>query len=110
MLKQVKDALRVKNAAFDDEVKDLIASCLADLRLAGACVATPEIYLVDWDEDTPELADPLIVRAIKLYAKANFGYIDTAQAARFQQAYDHLKCAMLFSGDYKEAEAGDGVE
>ena len=70
MLDKVKNALRVKTAAFDDEIQDLIDACKADLRLVG----------VNVPEDTPAegkeaaAGDPLITRAIVLYAKANFGY------------------------------------
>ena len=43
MLDKVKNALRVKTAAFDDEIQDLIDACKADLRLVG----------VNVPEDTP---------------------------------------------------------
>ena len=36
MLDKVKNALRVKTAAFDDEIQDLIDACKADLRLPKA--------------------------------------------------------------------------
>ena len=60
MLDKVKNALRVKTAAFDDEIQDLIDACKADLRLVG----------VNVPEDTPAegkeaaAGDPLITRAI----------------------------------------------
>ena len=38
MLDKVKNALRVKTAAFDDEIQDLIDACKADLRLVGVNV------------------------------------------------------------------------
>ena len=65
MLDKVKNALRVKTAAFDDEIQDLIDACKADLRLVG----------VNVPEDTPAegkeaaAGDPLITRAIVLYRK-----------------------------------------
>ena len=46
MLDKVKNALRVKTAAFDDEIQDLIDACKADLRLVG----------VNVPEDTPPKA------------------------------------------------------
>jgi hypothetical protein len=94
MLDKVKNALRVKTAAFDDEIQDLIDACKADLRLVG----------VNVPEDTPaegkEVAagDPLITRAIVLYAKANFGYSEDSE--KYRAAYDYLKCSLSLAGDY----------
>lgn len=94
MLDKVKNALRVKTAAFDDEIQDLIDACKADLRLVG----------VNVPEDTPAegreaaAADPLITRAIVLYAKANFGYSEDSE--KYRAAYDYLKCSLSLAGDY----------
>ena len=94
MLDKVKNALRVKTAAFDDEIQDLIDACKADLRLVG----------VNVPEDTPaegkEAAggDPFITRSIVLYAKANFGYSEDSE--KYRAAYDYLKCSLSLAGDY----------
>ena len=94
MLDKVKNALRVKTAAFDDEIQDLIDACKADLRLVG----------VNVPEDTPAegkeaaAGDPLITRAIVLYAKAKFGYSEDSEKNR--AAYDYLKCSLSLAGDY----------
>ena len=94
MLDKVKNALRVKTAAFDDEIQDLIDACKADLRLVG----------VNVPEDTPAegkeaaACDPLITRAIVLYAKANFGYSEDSE--KYRAAYDYLKCSLSLAGDY----------
>lgn len=94
MLDKVKNALRVKTAAFDDEIQDLIDACKADLRLVG----------VNVPEDTPAegkaatAGDPLITRAIVLYAKANFGYSEDSE--KYRAAYDYLKCSLSLAGDY----------
>lgn len=94
MLDKVKNALRVKTAAFDDEIQDLIDACKADLRLVG----------VNVPEDTPAegkeaaVSDPLITRAIVLYAKANFGYSEDSE--KYRAAYDYLKCSLSLAGDY----------
>lgn len=88
MLEKVKVALRkVKVDAFDDEIKDIIAACRLDLTLAGI------------SEDKAKLDDdPLITRAIILYAKAQFGYIENAEG--FQKSYDALKNSLTLAGDY----------
>lgn len=94
MLDKVKNALRVKTAAFDDEIQDLIDACKADLRLVG----------VNVPEDTPAegkeaaASDHLITRAIVLYAKANFGYSEDSE--KYRAAYDYLKCSLSLAGDY----------
>lgn len=94
MLDKVKNALRVKTAAFDDEIQDLIDACKADLRLVG----------VNVPEDTPAegkeaaAGDPLITRAIVLYAKTNFGYSEDSE--KYRAAYDYLKCSLSLAGDY----------
>ena len=93
MLDKVKNALRVKTATFDDEIQDLIDACKADLRLVG----------VNVPEDTPAegkeaAGDPLITRAIVLYAKANFGYSEDSE--KYRAAYDYLKCSLSLAGDY----------
>ena len=94
MIDKVKNALRVKTAAFDDEIQDLIDACKADLRLVG----------VNVPEDTPAegkeaaAGDPLITRAIVLYAKANFGCSEDSE--KYRAAYDYLKCSLSLAGDY----------
>lgn len=97
MLNRVKSALRIKTAAFDDEVQGLIYACLADLRLVGINVPEPpavgEASMAD---------DPLIARAVILYAKAHFGFSDDSE--KYQKAYDHLKCALSLAGDYHAVE------
>lgn len=87
MIERIKKALRISSNAFDDEVMDLIEGAKADLRMAG-------VYFVDE-------TDPLIARAITVYAKANFG-MDNPEADRFHNSYIMLKQHLSFSGDYRE--------
>lgn len=97
MLDKVKLALRISGSAFDDEVTDLINAAIADLRLVGIIV--PE------NAGSPEATgDPLISRAIVLYAKAEFGFNDDAE--KYRKAYDYLKCALSLAGDYIEESGG----
>lgn len=92
MIDKVKLALRLTGNAYDDEVNDLIDAAIADLRLVG-------IVIPDNEEGSPDVSgDPLLVRAVVLYAKAEFGY--DADAERYRKAYDYLKCALSLSGDY----------
>lgn len=85
MLSQVKIALRVTTTHFDGEIQALIDACKKDLQLAGVC---------NIKED-----DALIMRAVILYCKANFGY-DNPDSEKFQKSYDLLKCSLSLAGDY----------
>lgn len=85
----VKVRLRIKSAAFDDaEIRPLIEACLKDLARVGIAEASEE--------------DPLVVQAVVLYCKANFGFSDGQE--RYQAAYESLRDSMALSGDY----GGDG--
>lgn len=101
MLDKVKGALRISasTTAFDDEINGLIAAGKADLRLVGIVVpeeATPV------EGETAVAGDPLIERAVILYAKANFGFNDDSE--KYQKAYDYLKCSLSLAGDYNAVE------
>jgi uncharacterized phage protein (predicted DNA packaging) len=84
LLDDVKDALRVSDSEKDTEIGDLIAAALADLLLAGV---------------TADSTDPLVKRAVILFAKAQYGW-DNPEADRFQKCYDLLKASLSLSNDY----------
>lgn len=85
LLGKVKSALR-RPPNMDDELTDIINACREDLALVGVCCITAH--------------DPLIIRAVILYAKANFSF--SADSGMFQQAYDTLKISLSLSGNYKQ--------
>lgn len=86
----VKLHLRISsgNATLDTEVDGLIAAAEADLELSGVTV----------DE-----TDPLIVRAVCTYCKAQFGY-GNPDAERLQASYDAIKGHLSMATDYKAVE------
>ena len=88
MLEAVKLALRLTNTAFDDEVIALIEACKSDLKLAGI------VKIKD--------SDPLILRAVTLYAKAHFGYVEDGE--KYQKSYDSLKISLCLAGDYNHVQ------
>ncbi len=92
MLEIVRMELRITSTKLDDVVQGLIDAAKADLRLIG--IVSPDL------EEGSEAAasDPLIKRAIILFAKAGYGYND--DAPRHQEAYDNLKRVLSLSGDY----------
>lgn len=83
---KIKDALRIssKATAITTEIDDCIAACKLDLRQVG---------VVNVSE-----TDALIVRAITLYCKAEFGYND--KAVQFRASYDTLKMALAMMIEY----------
>lgn len=88
MLQSIKLALRIASTAFDSEISIIIESCKLDLQLAGVQKITE--------------TDPLIIRAVTLYAKANFGFQEDSE--KFQRAYDMLKSSLCLAGDYNAME------
>ncbi|WHP43832.1 head-tail connector protein [Lysinibacillus boronitolerans] len=85
MLNKIKQSLRITHNSLDNEIQDLIDAARADLRISG---------VVKLDE-----TDSLIIRAITVYSKANFG-LDNADSEKYQQSYDSLKTHLALSGEY----------
>ena len=92
MLEKIKKSLRITTDELNEEIEDLIEAAKIDLNISG----------VDKIEET----DKLIIRAVTLYCKAQFGY-DNPEADRFEQTYESLKTHLSMSSDYK---AGDEDE
>lgn len=88
LLDDVKLAVRIVNTAYDSELNDLIAACQNDLQLSGVTA-----------EKVTDTTDPMIKRAICVYAKCNFGF-DNPDAERLQKSYDSLKMSLALSDDY----------
>ena len=86
MLDKIKLALRITTAAFDTEIEDLISAALADLGLAG---------IAKLDE-----TDPLILRAVTTYCRANFGSPDDYD--RLKSAYDEQKAQLQVATGYTD--------
>ena len=111
MFEKVKLALRLKSAAFDDEITGLIAAAIEDLRLVGVSVpdysirpgenVTENSTNSDYDEtdnppddESPPAGRPRVERAIILYCKSHFGY--NANTEGFLRAYELLKSSLHF--------------
>ncbi len=85
MLEKVKLSLRIKHFKLDDEINDLIEACKIDLSMAG-------VRKIDE-------TDPIIIRAVIIYCKANFG-LDNSDSEKYQRSYDLLKQSLALCGDY----------
>ena len=84
-LDKIKEHLRIKHTALDDDLTDEISSCLADLTMCG----------IEANEE-----DPLILAALKLWCRASTTQ-DTNKAAAYKARYNDLKGSLQLSSDYK---------
>ncbi|MDE6663584.1 MAG: DNA-packaging protein [Lachnospiraceae bacterium] len=91
LTEKMRAALRISStsAKITEEIEDCIGACKADLANDGVKVI---------DE-----SDKLIIRAITLYCKAEFGYNDKGEM--FRQSYDTLKMRLALSQEYNEEPA-----
>jgi uncharacterized phage protein (predicted DNA packaging) len=89
LLTEIKRDLRITNDGFDGEVQDLINGAKQDLILSGVL----QSKVVD--------TDPLIKRAVSLYAKAHFG-LDNADSEKYMAAFTSLKTHLTLSAEYTE--------
>lgn len=85
LLDKIRNAVRVDGTDLDEDIKDLIASCKADLKLSGVVKLKDE--------------DPLILQAIKTYAKANFD-VDNPDHEKYIASYESLKTHLSLSEEY----------
>lgn len=83
---KMRAALRISSTSdkITAEIEDCIAACKTDLKNDGVKVI---------DE-----TDALIIRAITLYCKAEFG--SSSNAEKFRQSYDTLKMRLSLSLEY----------
>lgn len=89
LTEKMRAALRISStsAKITEEIEDCIAACKADLKNDG-------VRKVDE-------SDALIIRAITLYCKAEFGYQNNAE--KFRKSYDILKMRLSMSQEYNTA-------
>ena len=87
LFSKIKTSLRISNTAFDEEIQDLIDAAKADMVLVGIISSK----IVD--------TDSLIIRAITVYCKANFGW-DNPDAEKLQRSYEMLRNHLSQSIDY----------
>lgn len=92
MLEKVKLALRITTDAFDGEIDDLIVAAMGDLRISG----------VTQDDQT----DPLIIRAVVTYCRANFG--SRTEYDRLKSSYDEQKAQLKTATGYTDWGEADG--
>lgn len=86
LTEKMRAALRISSTSekITEEINDCIAACKMDLRDVG---------VKKIDEN-----DALIIRAITLYCKSEFGYSDKSE--KFWKSYEHLKTHLSLSSEY----------
>ena len=88
MLTKVKNALRIKTNAYDDELNNLIRAALKDLGVAG---------IVN-DVLTTSSTDAILIQAVITYCKMNFGLPEDYD--RLKRSYDEQKAQLATCTGY----------
>lgn len=86
----VKGSMRIlsRAAVIEEDINNSIAACKLDLGLAGV--------------EKIDESDPLIIRAVTLFVKAEFNYQNMAD--KYRQSYELLKMSLSLAGDYNTKE------
>lgn len=93
-LASVRQYMRLTTKAHDSEIKDLIKAARADLVLGGVIEAKAN------DEK-----DPLILRAVATYVKAEFG-LDNEDSEKYRASYKEQRNGLALSDEYLKGEEG----
>jgi hypothetical protein len=83
-LDKVKMGLRIKTAAYDEELTDLITAAQLDLGIAGI--------------EVPSTLDEIVTRAIITYCKMSFGLPEDYD--RLKRSYDEQKAQLVTATGY----------
>ena len=88
LTEKMRAALRISSTSekITEEINDCIAACKMDLQDV----------------------DALIIRAITLYCKAEFGYSDKSE--QFWKSYECLKTHLSLSSEYTGGETPDSTD
>lgn len=87
-LTSIRQYMRLASTIHDSELEDLINAARADLVLGGVLPAKAE------DEQ-----DPLIMRAVATYVKAEFG-LDNDDSEKYRASYKEQRNGLALSDSY----------
>jgi len=87
LLEKVKLSLRFDDTVLDTDIQDTIDAAIADLILCGVL----ESKIVD--------TDPLIIRTVKIFCKAEYSS-DDKESTRYRESYEMLRDHLSLSIDY----------
>ena len=122
MLKECRDALRIKTEAYDGELCSLMDAGARDLAIAGVelpgtvsfqlVTSTVGTVTTSYYQDDSTLKDALVMRAIFTYTRMNFGSPDDYD--RLKEGYNIQKTQLMHAtgytdyGEEPEEDGGDG--
>lgn len=86
LINKAKTACRLTNTWYDNEIADLIDAALLDLTLGGTATVTE--------------TDPLIIRAVCTYCKANLGNPENYD--QLKRSYDEQKAQLGTATGYTD--------
>lgn len=89
MLNIIKLDCRITHSKLNEDILENIEACMLDLKRVGVHVP-----------DQTTSYDALLVKAIKLYCRAEYNY--NGEAERYKKAYEKLRDALSLCGDYNE--------
>ena len=89
-----RQRLRLTADDIDNVIADLINAARADLALGGVV-----------EEKANDETDPLILKAVETYVKAEFG-LDNDDAERYRAAYIEQRNGLTLSDKYIVADGG----
>lgn len=92
-LDKVKQALRIKTNAYNDELQDLIAAAEQDLGIAGVII--------------PTSSQEIITRAIITFCKMSFGLPEDYD--RLKRSYDEQKAQLSNATGFTNWEVDESV-
>lgn len=87
----IRTKLRVKTTAFDaEDLTPTIQAAVADLKRVG--IVVPDVLMPE------DPAHALLLQAVVLYCKGDFG--NSSKAEVFRECYEDLRDSMSLSTDY----------
>lgn len=103
LVKAAKMRLRKKSTDdLDNEVRDVVREAVEDMRRSGIDVQA----LLPDGADTSGM-NPLAIRAVMLYVKANFGIaVSETERAQYAACYQDTVDGMSLCADYITAKGG----
>lgn len=93
LIKKIKDSMRIRHSALDEDIKSNITAAAADMYRVGV-----QPYANAGKSKLKK--DPLIRKAAELYCKAQADYM--GKGTQFEASYERLRDALSLSGDYDE--------
>lgn len=83
-VKQIKEALRIRHTALDNDIGRKVRAAVRDMEMRGIVI--------------PEENDDLVDTACELYCKGQYDHL--GEGERFMRNYESLRDSMSLSGDY----------